>query len=292
MSSQPEQTNEWKMFGGWVRRFKHESVSLKCAMNFTVYVPPQAASRKVPVVYYLSGLTCTDENVTQKACAQRAASSLGLLLVCPDTSPRGHPEIEGENDAYDFGTGAGFYVDATEPKWAAHYKMYSYVNEELPALIASNFPADMRLQSIFGHSMGGHGALTIAMKDPERFASVSAFSPICAPTSPECAWGQKALAGYLGADQSSWTPYDACSLLRDRGPFKFPILVDQGTADQFYPAKQLQPESLEAAASSVNQKCTVRYQEGYDHSYFFIASFMDEHLQFHAKALEEKAATL
>jgi S-formylglutathione hydrolase len=171
--------------------------------------------------------------------------------------------------------------------------MYSYVNEELPALIASNFAADMRLQSIFGHSMGGHGALTIAMKDPDRFTSVSAFAPICAPTSPDCAWGQKALAGYLGVkDQASWAPYDACSLLRERGPFKFPILVDQGTADNFYPAKQLQPESLEAAASAVAQDCTVRYQEGYDHSYFFISTFMEEHLQFHAKALEKKAATL
>jgi len=284
---------EWSMFGGRVKQFSHPSDTLSCTMKFTVFVPPQAAMEKVPVLYYLSGLTCTDENCTQKAGAQRAAAKEGLLLVCPDTSPRGHPAIEGEDEAYDFGTGAGFYVDATEPKWATHYRMYTYVTEELPSVIAANFSADLRLQAIFGHSMGGHGALTIAFKNPSRFASVSAFAPICAPSSPDCQWGQKALTGYLGADTSKWSQYDACALMKAKGPFPFPILVDQGKDDKFYPAKQLQPEAFEAAAKAAGQEdCQVRYHDGYDHSYFFIASFVDEHIAFHGAALRSKAGEL
>merc|ERR1719311_1340501 len=176
------------MFGGRVKQFSHASEILSCTMKFTVFIPPQAEMEKVPVLYYLSGLTCTDENVTQKAGAQRAAAKEGVLLVCPDTSPRGHPEVPTENDSWDFGTGAGFYLDATTEGFSKNYKMYSYVTQELPAVIAANFEADMRLQSIFGHSMGGHGALTIAFKNPQTYASVSAFAPICNPTDPECAW--------------------------------------------------------------------------------------------------------
>jgi len=284
---------EYAMHGGAVKKFTHQSSTLSCTMTFSIFVPAQAKSRKVPVLMYLSGLTCTDDNFIQKAGAQRAAAEHGLLLVAPDTSPRGHPSIEGEDADYDFGTGAGFYVDATEAKWSKHYNMYSYITKELPDLIAENFPANIQALSIFGHSMGGHGALTIAFKDHQRFASVSAFSPICHPCDADCQWGQKAFAGYLGADKEAWKAHDACELLNANGPFDgLPVLIDQGDADDFLPKKQLQPEAFEAAAKKVGQEYTLRMQKGYDHSYFFMASFMDEHIAFHAKHLNKREGCL
>lgn len=288
-----ELVKEIAMFGGAVKRFKHASAVLKCDMHFTVFVPPQAKASKVPVLMWLSGLTCTDDNFTQKAYAQKAAAEHGLMLLAPDTSPRGHPSIAGEDDSYDFGTGAGFYLDATEEKWKEHYNMYSYVTKELPDLVAANLPANLELFSIFGHSMGGHGALTVAFKDNMRFASVSAFAPICNPTNEGCQWGQKALAGYLGeADKEAWKKYDACELLKEKGPFMLPILIDQGTADDFLPKGQLRPEAFEEVAKSKGQAYQLRMQDGYDHSYFFMASFMDEHIAFHARHLRTRAGCL
>lgn len=275
-----------RMFGGLVEKFKHASTATQTEMTFSVFLPPQIEERQVPVVYWLSGLTCTDDNFTQKAGAQRAASEHGVVLVAPDTSPRGHPEIEGENDGYDFGTGAGFYLNATEPKFATNYNMYSYVTEELPALVSANFNVS-EAKSIMGHSMGGHGALTIAFKNPTGFRSVSAFSPITNPT--QCPWGQKAFSGYLGSDESTWQDYDACELMRSRGPFaNLPILIDQGTEDNFLKGDvdQLRPDAFTAACEEKAQtNVDVRMQEGYDHSYFFIASFVSDHVAFHARHL-------
>jgi len=290
----PVLKQQWEMCGGFVKKYTHESATLSCTMTFSVFEPAQASLGKLPMLMYLSGLTCTDDNFTQKAGAQKSAAEHGLFLVAPDTSPRGHPEIEGENDAYDFGTGAGFYIDATEEKWSKHYKMYSYITKELPDLIAAHFPVDPRLFSLCGHSMGGHGALTIAFKDATRFASVSAFAPICNPSSLGCQWGQKAFAGYLGeANKASWKEHDACELMKAKGPFPgLPILIDQGDADDFLPKGQLQPESFEAAAKEVGQEYTLRMQKGYDHSYFFMASFMDEHMAFHAKHLKKRQGCL
>jgi len=287
-----ELVKENSMFGGKVQRFKHESVTLGCTMHFSVFVPAQASTGKVPLVMYLSGLTCTDLNFIEKGNAQGPAAEHGLMLLAPDTSPRGHPEIPGENDSYDFGTGAGFYVDATEPGWSAHYKMYSYVTKELPELVAAHLPADLRLFSIFGHSMGGHGALTVAFKDPTRFASVSAFAPICHPSHPDCAWGQKGLKGYLGEDKETWKAYDACELMESSGPFELPIFLDTGDADEFLPKGQLRPDEFEAVAKGKGQAFESRMRPGYDHSYFFIASFMAEHLAFHARHLRARAGTL
>jgi S-formylglutathione hydrolase len=235
----------------------------------------------VPVLYWLSGLTCTEENFVTKAGAQRMAAQLGLAIVAPDTSPRGlgYP---GEDDSYDFGTGAGFYVNATVEPWARGYRMYSYINDELPALVAATFPVDAGRSGIFGHSMGGHGALTIALKNPMLFKSVSAFAPICSPM--RCPWGEKALSGYLGGERTEWEQYDATSLVTRRGWKGRPILVDQGTADGFL-AEQLKPELLEAACSEAGVGLNLRRQEGYDHSYFFMATFMEDHLRFHAANL-------
>jgi S-formylglutathione hydrolase len=250
-------------------------------MRLAVFVPPQAESRKVPVVWFLSGLTCTEENFTVKAGAQRVASELGFMLVVPDTSPRGEGVPDDPEGAYDFGLGAGFYVDATQEPWAKHYRMRTYLEAELPGLIAANLPADLERQGITGHSMGGHGALTLALRQPERFRAVSAFAPIVAPM--HCPWGEKALTGYLGPDRAAWRAYDACALIED-GARVAEILVDQGTADPFLDS-QLKPELLEEACAKAGQPLTLRRQDGYDHSYFFIASFIEDHLRWHAQRL-------
>lgn len=266
-------------FGGQVEIYRHDSSACSAPMRFAFYRPPQAAYGKVPVLYWLSGLTCTEENFITKAGAQRYAAEFGVMLVAPDTSPR-RLGLPGEDDAYDFGTGAGFYVNATEEPWASHYRMYDYVVEELPALVADAFPADTRA-GIFGHSMGGHGALVAALRNPRRYRSVSAFSPICAPT--ECPWGEKAFSGYLGSDRAAWKRYDA-HLLVGEAETKLPLLVDQGTADGFL-EEQLMPWELEKACREANYPLTLRFQAGYDHSYYFIASFMRDHIEHHARAL-------
>lgn len=262
--------------------YKHASRETGTAMTFSVFVPPQAASgTKRPVVWYLSGLTCTHANVTEKGEFRRAAAELGLIFVAPDTSPRGEGVPGDPQGAYDFGLGAGFYVDATVAPFAQHYRMYSYITDELPALIAENFPADMTRQSIMGHSMGGHGALTIALRNPDRFRAVSAFAPIVAPS--RVPWGEKALGGYLGADRAAWRAHDACALIED-GRRVSEILVDQGEADAFL-ANQLKPELLEQACAKTGQKLTLRRRAGYDHSYYFISTFMEDHLRWHAERL-------
>ena len=266
---------------GHQQQYKHRSDVLDCDMQFSVFVPPQVNDRKVPVLYWLSGLTCTDENFVTKAGAQRYAAQHGMAVVAPDTSPRGDGVPDDEDGAYDFGLGAGFYVNATREPWSRHYQMYDYIVRELPALIAENFAVDPSRAGISGHSMGGHGALTIALKNPGRFRSVSAFAPICTPMN--CPWGEKALAGYLGPDRSSWAQYDACELLASATE-RLPILVDQGDADDFL-EQQLRPAELQRAAHQAGYPLTVRMQQGYDHSYFFIASFIGDHLAHHAEHL-------
>jgi S-formylglutathione hydrolase len=268
-------------FGGTQGIYRHRSTSTGTDMEVAVYVPPQAADGPLPVLTYLSGLTCTWENFTVKAGAQRYAAEHGVIIVAPDTSPRGL-NIPGENDSYDFGTGAGFYVDATQEPWKTNYRMYSYVRDELPALIASEFKIDPQRQGIFGHSMGGHGALVMAFRNPDRYRSVSAFSPIVAAS--RVPWGEKALGGYLGQDKEAWKQYDA-SLLAEKGGWKSPILVDQGTSDQFL-EKELKPELLEEACQKSGTPLTLRRQPGYDHSYYFIATFMGDHIAHHAKILK------
>ncbi len=251
-------------------------------MRFGVFLPPQAEAQAVPVLYWLSGLTCTEENFIVKAGAQRVAAELGLAIVVPDTSPRGL-KIPGEADNYDFGLGAGFYVDAVQAPWSSGYRMYSYVARELPGLVESEFPVDPARTGIFGHSMGGHGALTIALKNPAYYKSVSAFAPIC--SAMRCPWGEKALTGYLGGDRALWRDYDATVLIESRG-WKGPaLLVDQGTDDQFLQS-QLKPELLKEACRRAGVSLDLRLQAGYDHSYFFIASFIEDHLRFHARNLE------
>ena len=273
--------SEQRSFGGTQGFYSHQSKVCGCEMRFAVYQPPQAlAGEKVPIVTYLSGLTCTEENVVTKAGFQGVAAELGLMVLAPDTSPRG-VDLPGEDDAYDFGSGAGFYVDATEAPWSRHYRMYSYITEELPAAIAANFPADMSRQGITGHSMGGHGALTLHLRNPEVYRSVSAFAPICAPMT--CPWGEKALGGYLGADQEAWRAHDSCELVKQQ-PSSAHILVDQGEADGFL-EEQLRPELLVAACQAAGQSLELRMQPGYDHSYYFIASFMEDHLRHHAAVL-------
>jgi S-formylglutathione hydrolase len=273
--------SESRCFGGVQGIYAHDSAETRCSMRFGVFMPAQASSGRVPVVYWLSGLTCTEENFIIKAGAQRVASELGLALVVPDTSPRGL-DIAGENASYDFGLGAGFYVDATEAPWSRGYRMYSYVADELPRIVASNFPVELARSGIFGHSMGGHGALTIALKNPDRYRSVSAFSPICSPS--RCPWGEKALNGYLGGDRGRWRAYDSTALLEDRGWSGPPLLVDQGTKDPFL-ERELKPELLEEVCRQRNVPLELRMREGYDHSYFFIASFIEDHLRFHAHRL-------
>lgn len=275
---------EHRSFGGTVGFYRHASTSTACDMKFAVFVPPQAAQGPVPVLYYLAGLTCTEETFMIKAGAQRVAAELGLMLVAPDTSPRGVP-LPGDSDAYDFGVGAGFYLDATQTPWSAHYRMYSYVSRELPALVQSHFAADSARQGIFGHSMGGHGALTIGLRHPDTFRSISAFAPIAAPM--RCPWGVKAFTGYLGADESAWAAYDATERMRTirDGAQRPHLLIDQGLADKFL-AEQLHPDSFEAACRDVGQSLTLRRHAGYDHGYYFIATFMEDHLRHHARTLD------
>ena len=265
-------------FGGWQDVYRHESKVLGCAMSVAVYLPPQAESARLPVLYWLSGLTCTEQNFITKAGAQRYAAEHGVILVAPDTSPRGDavPDAEG----YDLGQGAGFYVNATALPWARHYRMYDYVTEELPALIEANLPAS-GVRAISGHSMGGHGALVIALRNPGRYRSVSAFSPIVAPT--QVPWGEKALDAYLGPDREAWKHYDATELVKS-APEKLPILIDQGQADEFLDG-QLQPWRLKEAADAAGHPVLLRMRPGYDHSYYFIASFIGEHIAHHAAAL-------
>jgi S-formylglutathione hydrolase len=260
---------------------RHPSRETGTDMTLGVYLPPQAeAGAPLPVLWYLSGLTCTHANVTEKGGFQRLCAELGIIFVAPDTSPRG-AEVPDEPD-YDFGQGAGFYVDATQEPYAANYRMYSYLTDELPELIAQSFPADMARQGITGHSMGGHGALTVALKNPGRFRSVSAFAPIVAPS--QVPWGEKALGRYLGEDRSAWRRYDSVALIEDGG--RLPeLLVDQGTSDTFL-ERELKPELLEAACRDADIPLTLRMQPGYDHSYYFIASFMEDHLRWHAERLD------
>ncbi len=272
--------SEHKCFDGVQGFYAHASKEIGLDMRFSVYQPPQARAGRVPMLCYLAGLTCTEETFVIKAGAQRLAAELGLMLIAPDTSPRG-ADIPGEADAWDFGLGAGFYVDATVDPWSRHYRMYSYVTRELPALIAAQFSARADRQGIFGHSMGGHGALVCALRNPGQYRSVSALAPICAPM--QCPWGTKAFTGYLGADPAAWRAYDASELVREQA-FPGTILIDQGLADKFL-VEQLKPEAFEAASRSSGQSLTLRRHGGYDHGYFFIATFMEDHLRHHAAAL-------
>lgn len=272
--------SEQRCFGGVMGYYSHPSTACAGEMRFSVYRPPQAEAGAVPVLTYLAGLTCTEETFMIKAGAQRLAAEAGLMLVAPDTSPRG-AGIAGEDADWDFGTGAGFYLDATAEPWAAHYNMYTYVTAELPAVIAAEFPARAGAAGIFGHSMGGHGALTLALKSPSAYRSVSAFAPIVAPT--QVPWGEKAFAGYLGPDREAWRAYDATELIAN-ARFDGAILIDQGEADQFL-AKQLRPELFEAACAAAGQPLTLRRQPGYDHGYYFISTFVADHIAHHAAAL-------
>ena len=273
--------SENRCFGGIQGIYSHASNETHCPMRFGAFLPPQASQGRVPVLYWLSGLTCTEENFVIKAGAQRVAAELGLALIVPDTSPRGL-NIPGDSASYDFGVGAGFYVDATEPPWSNGYRMYSYVVKELPKAVVATFAVDSARAAIFGHSMGGHGALTIALKNPQAYRSVSAFAPISSPM--RCPWGEKALGGYLGGDRKRWREYDTTALLEDRGWAGPTLLVDQGTKDQFLET-QLKPDLLRDACARRDIPLQLRMQEGYDHSYFFIASFIEDHLRFHARYL-------
>ena len=270
-------------FGGEQRFYRHTATTIGLPMQFAVYLPPQAQQRPVPAVLYLAGLTCTEETFAIKAGAQAVAAELGLALIAPDTSPRG-AGVPGEADAWDFGVGAGFYLDATEDPWARHWRMESYLLHELLPQVAAHLPIDGERLGITGHSMGGHGALTLALRHPGRFQSVSAFAPICAPT--ECPWGEKAFTGYLGADRRRWDAHDATVLMENQpvAPYPGGILIDQGLADKFL-AEQLHPHLFEAACTAIGQPLTLRRHAGYDHSYYFVQSFMADHLQHHARAL-------
>lgn len=276
-----EHLSSTKIFSGMQSQYKHQSESLNCDMVFSVYMPAQSDNSKVPVLYWLSGLTCTDQNFVTKAGAQRYADQHGIAIVCPDTSPRGDGVADDAEGAWDFGLGAGFYVNATQAPWSEHYAMYDYVVSELPELINANFSIDPSRASISGHSMGGHGALTIALNNPNKYKSASAFAPIVSPIN--CPWGQKAFGNYLGDDQSTWQAYDTCALVRS-ATSHLPILVDQGTADNFL-QEQLKTEQLEHASKEAAYPMNIRYQQGYDHSYFFISSFIGEHIEFHAEQL-------
>lgn len=270
-----------RAFGGVQGVYRHASAVCGSDMTFSVYVPPHAPGTKLPVVWYLSGLTCTHANVTEKGEYRRLCAELGLIFVAPDTSPRGDGVADDPDAAYDFGLGAGFYVDATQQPFATHYHMWSYVTEELPALVAAQFPADMARQSIMGHSMGGHGALTIGLTFPDRFKAVSAFAPIVAPS--QVPWGQKALSGYLGDDRTAWRRHDAVALIED-GARIADLLVDQGEADPFL-TEQLRPDLLDAACKAAGIPLTLRLQPGYDHSYYTISTFMEDHLRWHSARL-------
>jgi S-formylglutathione hydrolase len=275
-----EQVSANRSHGGTQGVYTHQSRETGTAMTFSVFVPDHAPETKLPVLWYLSGLTCTHANVTEKGEFRAACAEHGVILVAPDTSPRG--ENVPDDEAYDFGKGAGFYVDATQAPWAANFRMRSYIEQELPALIIEHFPADMARQGITGHSMGGHGALTIALRNPGRFKSVSAFAPIVSPLN--CPWGEKALGGYLGPDKSTWREYDACALIED-GARLPELLVDQGESDAFL-HEQLKPGLLVLACKKAGIPATIRMQPGYDHSYYFISSFMAEHVGWHAARLK------
>lgn len=275
-----KQIESIKEFGGFLNRYTHDSATCQCEMTFSVYLPPQAEKGPVPVVYYLSGLTCTDDNVRTKAGAQRYAAELGVALVMPDTSPRGD-DVPDEPERYDLGKGAGFYVDATTDRWAKHYQMYSYVTQELPALVEAELPLQKDNRAITGHSMGGHGALICALKNPGMYKSVSAFAPICHPV--RCGWGEGCFGAYLGDNQEDWKAYDATELVL-AGANPGEILVDQGDDDEFL-ADQLYPQDLVEACEKHGVTINSRMQPGYDHSYHFISTFIGEHLAFHAKAL-------
>lgn len=278
-----ERTEHHASFGGRQEVWTHASSTLACDMKLGVYLPPAAlAGERCPVLYWLSGLTCTEQNFITKAGAQQHAARLGLILVAPDTSPRGAGVAD--DPAYDLGQGAGFYLNATQAPWAAHFRMEDYVVNELPALIDKHFNATKKI-AIFGHSMGGHGALTLALRHPGRFKSLSAFAPICAPT--QCPWGEKAFTGYLGADRTGWLEHDATVLMQNQpiAPYPAGILIDQGLSDKFL-AEQLHPHLLEAACAAIGQPLTLRRHAGYDHGYYFVQSFMADHLQHHAKGLQ------
>ena len=280
MSSPIELLSSTRSAGGWHRRYRHHSETLNCDMTFAAFLPPQAENGPVPALWWLSGLTCTDENFMLKAGAHQRAAELGIALIAPDTSPRG-TDLPGEHEDWDFGSGAGFYLNATQQPWSQHYQMFDYVTEELRSLVTTELPlSDQR--SIAGHSMGGHGALICALKKPELYQSVSAFAPICAPS--RCAWGHKAFSHYLGPDESTWSEWDSSELIRRKGT-RFELLVDQGEADDFLHQGELRPDDLEAACESAKVQLTLRRQPDYDHSYFFIASFINDHLDHHAKSL-------
>lgn len=283
MTAAPETLSRHPAFGGAVSFHRHAAAETACAMRFAVYLPPQADRRRVPVLWYLAGLTCTEETFMIKSGAQRVAAELGLALVAPDTSPR-DVGLPGDSDSWDFGVAAGFYLDATEEPWSRHYRMYSYLVRELATVVETNFPVDPKRQGIFGHSMGGHGALTLGLKHPDRFRSISAFAPISAPM--HCPWGQKAFTGYLGPDRERWRQYDACELVRSLSTVsgRAPLLVDQGLADPFL-ERELQPQRLEQACEDAGYPLTLRRQPGYDHGYYFISTFMEDHLRHHARAL-------
>ncbi|MCY1167921.1 MAG: S-formylglutathione hydrolase [Pseudomonadota bacterium] len=288
MSTSPELISEHGCFGGLQRFYKHDSQAIGLPMKFSIFLPPQAAIEKaggkVPALVYLAGLTCNEETFMTKAGAQRMAAELGLALIAPDTSPRG-AGVPGESESWDFGVGAGFYLDASEAPWSKSYRMESYITAELLPLIGKTLPVDSARIGIFGHSMGGHGALTLALRHPALFKSVSAFAPICAPS--QCPWGHKAFTGYLGADKAAWAAHDASALMGGMATAPFPggILIDQGLADKFL-AEQLHPHLFEAACAASGQPLTLRRHAGYDHGYYFISSFMDNHLQHHARQLQ------
>jgi S-formylglutathione hydrolase len=274
----------YRCFDGWQQFYRHSAQTTACEMRFGLYLPPQAEHEPVPLLIYLAGLTCTEETFAIKAGAQRVAAELGLALLTPDTSPRG-VRLPGDDESYDFGLGAGFYLDATAQPWSAHYRMYSYIAQELPELVTDFFEVDADRVGLFGHSMGGHGALTIGLKHPDRFRSLSALAPIVAPT--QCPWGQKALAGYLGGNQDSWRQYDATELMRDLVSVagRPPLLIDQGLDDEFL-EKQLKPELFEAAAHGAGYPLTLRRHAGYGHGYYFISSVIEDHLRHHAACLD------
>jgi S-formylglutathione hydrolase len=278
-----ELLSEHACFGGVQRYYQHASGTIGLPMRFSVFLPPQAVQGPVPGVVYLAGLTCNEETFMAKAGAQRVAAELGLALIAPDTSPRG-AGIAGEADAWDFGVGAGFYLDATQAPWATHYRMESYLLDELLPLVSEQLPVDGARLGLFGHSMGGHGALTLALRHPDRFQSLSAFAPICAPT--QCPWGHKAFTGYLGEDRAAWAAHDASALMAQRSTplLAHGILVDQGLGDKFLEA-QLHPHLFEAACAQAGQPLTLRRHAGYDHGYYFISTFMEDHLRHHAQGL-------
>ncbi|MEP1741695.1 MAG: S-formylglutathione hydrolase [Kangiellaceae bacterium] len=273
--------SEQKSFSGVQGVYSHQSESTNCEMEFSVYVSEHSNDEKLPVLFYLSGLTCTQDNVTTKSGFQRYASEYRMIIVCPDTSPRG-TDFPDEHESYDFGSGAGFYLNATQQPWSKNYRMYDYVVEELPELIAANFPIDSQRMGIFGHSMGGHGALTIGLRNPQKFRSISAFSPIVNPTN--CPWGVKAFTGYLGENKDTWNEYDATCLIKQGASSENAILIDQGSADNFL-QEQLKPEIFQAACTDASQSLELRMQPGFDHSYYFISSFIGEHIVFHSKNL-------